>query len=242
MAVKGLEIDVIGDNVRFSIPAPPPRMPLNKEQRDEMNAQYGGQLDVQMPGIFELEIMHGVTFPHPSLEHAYESGCAEPWTTQLVTSLLIASNQRVVLETGGFTGQTSAWLACALERLGGGDLTAVDIDPARVAMIAKRLSGLGLTRVTTNVVESDILAYLPTVPNKSIGFAFVDDNHTALHVEQEINLLWDKVRPGGIITFHDVFGTCDLQKVVRKYGGYCIDIPRLGAAGGLGILQIGNRE
>jgi hypothetical protein len=35
-----------------------------------------------------------------------------------------------------------------------------------------------------------------------------------------------------------VFGVCDLQDVVGKFGGYSIDLPRLGPAGGLGVIQV----
>jgi len=218
-------------------------MPLTPAERiTESVRLYGAEaaadVRAQLPGLMDLEILNAVEFPHPSLTGAYESGCAEPWTTQVVASLLIASNQRTVLETGGFTGQTSAWMAMALERLGGGHLTAVDIDPTRVAAIGERLKGLDLQVATYETVESDILKYLPTVPNQSIGFAWIDDNHEKWHVEREINLLWPKMKKGGIMTFHDVKGSCDLQTVVKKYGGYSIDLPRLGAAGGLGILQI----
>lgn len=232
------EIDVVGDNVRFAISIPPPRMPLTRAERQEMSEHYGGGLEEQIPGVMELEIMHGITYPHPSLAEVYESGCAEPWTTQLIASLLIASNARNVIETGSFTGQTSAWLAMALERLGGGVLTVVDIDPERVRATEERLGKLNLERVQINVVEADVLRYLPTLPDKSLEFAWVDDCHEHFHVARELNLLWDKMKPGGIITGHDVFGSCNLQVEFKKFGGVCLDLPRLGAAGGVGIIQI----
>lgn len=236
MAIDG--IDVVGDGVRYSVPVPPPRLPLSPEERKAFASQFNGDLEIQMPGMMELEIMHGVTYPHPNLENIYESGCAEPWTTQLIASMLIASNQRNVLETGCFTGQTSAWLACALERLGGGELTVVDIDPERVRLASERLAGLDLKTVKVNVVEADVLRFLPTLPNKSIGYAWVDDNHEHHHVAQELYLLWDKMKPGGIITGHDVMGSCNLQVEFKKFGGICLDLPRLGAAGGIGIIPI----
>lgn len=230
------------DIANIVMDTPPPRLPLTQDEREaeaaRIYAESGVNVLVDLPGIFDLEIVHAVTFPHESLRTAYQSGCAEPWTTQLVTSLLIASNERNVLECGGFMGQTSAWLALALERLGGGNLTVVDIDPDRGTAINDRLSGLPLTRTAYQVVVSDILKYIPTLADKSVGFVWVDDCHEMHHVEREINLLWPKMKPGGIMTFHDVHGVCQLHKVVNKYGGYSIDLPRLGAAGGVGIIQV----
>jgi hypothetical protein len=100
------------------------------------------------------------------------------------------------------------------------------------------LDGLELRVATYTAVESDILAYLRSIPDKSIGFAWVDDCHEHFHVAQELALLWDKMKPGGIITGHDVFGSCDLQVEFKRFGGVCLDLPRLGAAGGIGIIQI----
>lgn len=220
----------------------PPRLPLTDDEKlAEAIRLYGEQgPDVlsDIPGAFESEIIHGVAFPHPSLERAYESGCAEPWTTQLVTSLLIATNQRNVMEIGGFTGQTSAWLACALDRVGGGTLTVVEIDPERCRIVKERVDGLGLTSTNVQIVHSDSLRFIPSLPDKSVGFVWVDGNHHKLHVEQEIVSLWPKMKPKGLIVGHDVIGSCDLQTVFRKYGGIAIDLPRLGLAGGVGIIPI----
>jgi hypothetical protein len=99
---------------------------------------------------------------------------------------------------------------------------------------------LDLKVATVKTIESDILAYLRTVPDKSIGFAWVDDDHSHFHVAQELALLWDKMKPGGIITGHDVYGSTNLQVEFRKFGAVCLDLPRLGAAGGVGIIQIPN--
>jgi SAM-dependent methyltransferase len=235
-------IDYTVNGPMFKTLISPPRMPLTTAERAEtakqIQEEHGIDVEAFFPAVLESEILNAICFPHESLLEAYESGCAEPWTSQLVTSLLIASNQRTVLEVGGFTGQTSAWLAMALERLGGGELTVVDIEADRCELITKRLSGLYLKRATTKVVESDILAYIPTLPNKSVGFCWVDGNHEHLHVAQEIAGLWPKMKPGGFIVGHDVFGSTNLQVEFKRFGGYCLDLPRLGPAGGLGVIQI----
>lgn len=220
----------------------PPRMPLTPAQRAEeaerLYGEFGPYVLQNIPGVFDSELCNAVALPHPSLATAYESGCAEPWTSQAVASLLIASNKRTVFEGGAFMGQTSAWLAMALERMGGGHLITVDIDAERLGHAQERLAGLGLTTVVTSAVHADVLQYIPTLADQSIGFAWIDDNHEKHHVDQEIRLLWGKMEKGGIICGHDVIGSCDLQTVFKKYGGIALNFPRLGQAGGLGIISI----
>lgn len=228
----------------LTIRIPDPRPPLTFAERVEENERIlratGVNLLQDCPAAFDLEVVNAITFPHPSLVEAYQSGCAEPWISNLVTSLLIASNRRTVLETGGFTGQTSAWLALALARMGGGSLTVAELEPDRIRAVNARLHGLGDAlpdSVSWRVAEGDVLQFLPTLENESIGFAWVDDCHEKPHVAREIELLYPKMERGGIITFHDVYGSCDLQEVVRSFGGYAVNLPRFGPAGGIGILQ-----
>ena len=67
----------------------------------------------------------------------------------------------------------------------------------------------------------------------------VDDEHSKEHVDRELSALIPKMRrPRGLILGHDVFGSCDLQEIFAKHGGYALDFPRLGLAGGIGVLQV----
>lgn len=186
--------------------------------------------DVQRP-------LAGVRYPHPSLEGTYEPGVTEPYIQQLVCALLAASGAERVLETGGFRGITSAWLAVTLEQMGGGHLAVCEIDSARAADIYARLQALDLTYTIAAVYPMDVLEFIGSLDDDSLDFAWVDDCHEVPHVEQEIAKLWPKMRSGGLILFHDVYGVCKLHHIVRSYGGYALDLPRLGPAGGVGILQ-----
>jgi predicted O-methyltransferase YrrM len=180
----------------------------------------------------------GVVYPHPSLEDTYEPGVTEPWISALVASLLNAAGGSTVLETGGFRGITSAWLALTLERMGGGDLIVAEIDPSRSADIEARLAALPLPNTRAHAVCGDVMQIIAGLPDKYLDLAWVDDDHQQHHVASEINALWGKMKPGGIMVFHDCFGVCDLQKVVKKFGGYALNLPRLGPAGGIGFLQV----
>lgn len=183
-----------------------------------------------------------VSWPHSSLADSHQDGCTEGWVAEAACALLKARGGRpAVLETGSFQGTTSAWLALTLQQMGGGDFTACEIDPVRADVVRGRLAGLGdaiSDAVTWRVANVDVMRYIHDAKPQTFDFAFVDDDHEEYHVRREVNALWEKMRRGGIIALHDVFGSCDLQKVVKFYGGYSLNFPRLGPAGGLGLIQI----
>lgn len=170
-------------------------------------------------------------------------GQTEAWVQQLVCSLLSAlqRDHPTVLECGGFMGHTSAKLAETLQRLGGGDLTVAEYDPdapERADAVQAALERTPCGNVTWRVRREDAISVIKSFPDESISYAFLDDDHSKEHVNEEIHNLLPKMQIGGIITGHDVFGSCDLQEVFAKYGGYSLELPRLGPAGGLGVLQI----
>jgi len=169
-----------------------------------------------------------------SLNH--KSGSTEPWVSRLVGDFIVARDARVVLETGSFLGSTSVWLHDALYRRGGGDLHVCDIERERVIATNTALAVLDdSVRVISHHV--DILKFLESC-HWTFDLAWVDDNHEKKHVQRELELLYPKMNPGGLILLHDVFGSCDLQTVVKQWGGLAIDLPRMGPAGGLGIIQV----
>lgn len=167
----------------------------------------------------------------------HEPGSTEPWITNLIYSFAVASGARNILETGGFMGRTSLRLAEALSILGGGSLMVCEIEPERQTAIAKRLCTIKDPKVHV-LMRGDAIKAITELPSRTIDLAFVDDNHEHAHVEKEIALLWPRMRKGGLILFHDVYGLCEIRREVEKFGGYSIDLPRLGPAGGLGIIQV----
>lgn len=169
---------------------------------------------------------------------AYPGGATEAWTSNVVAALLKATGIPHALETGAFMGHTTIWLAGALADMGGGVLTVAEIDSTRAEVVKRALGELALPDVAYEVRCLDALSVIADLPDNSLGLAFLDDDHTKEHVAKEIEAVWPKMASGGIICFHDVFGVCDLQEVVKHYGGYSLDFPRCGPAGGLGILQV----
>lgn len=171
-------------------------------------------------------------------EVGHEPGCTEPWVSQLVADFIVARGALTVLETGCFTGSTSAWICEALDSLGGGIFHMCEIDKDRMAATMARTKQWDKT-VERHVHLGNVLDYLTFNPRKDhFDVAWVDDNHEKLHVLSELALLYPWMNPGGLILLHDVYGRCDLQAVVSGFGGYSIDLPRLGPAGGLGVVQV----
>lgn len=179
----------------------------------------------------------------------YRTGSTEPWTSQVVASLLAASMRQTVLELGCYHGHTSVWLCQTLQRMGGGEYLGVDIEAERQAATMLRLSKLALPNVRVKVVQADALSVLHSLAPRSIGFAWVDDDHTPEHVAAELELLYDptqpevsRMAPGGIICMHDVCGGEDrmtpLRGVCQAAHGYTLEWPRIGLLGGLGIIQV----
>ena len=168
----------------------------------------------------------------------WEDGCAEPEIADLLCALLRASGHRTVLETGAFTGYTTTKLAWTLEQMGGGRVVACDMDAGRAANVQAALERCAIPTVSWEVMASDVLVVIAGLADESVGFVFVDDDHTKAHVAEEIRALLPKMAPRGIICFHDVYGVTDLQEVVLAAGGYALDLPKLGPAGGLGIIQV----
>ena len=115
----------------------------------------------------------------------WESGCTEPWIVDVVCALLIANRAERAIEIGGFTGFASKRLARALNSLRRGHLTVCEIVPERAEYIQTALDILRLPYVQHTVIADDSLRWLPTLPDESIDFAWVDGNHEKEHQEGE---------------------------------------------------------
>lgn len=173
-------------------------------------------------------------------DSTWHAGSAEPWVADVLAALVCANATRVAVEIGCFEGYTTQRIADALAPLPWNTtLLLCEIDPNRAATVSKRL---GIRRNVTLTVANS-LDWIPTLPAESVDFVWLDGNHEKQHVMFELQALLTKMAPGGMICGHDVFGVCDLQQVfamVAAQTGWrsmSLDLPRLGPAGGIGILQ-----
>lgn len=173
-----------------------------------------------------------------TVHEKYEAGATESWIAHLVAALVVAGDSRNILETGSFHGHTSVVLARAIAALGGGTLLCCEIDPERAQIVEDRLRRIPTSVVAWTVRNEDVLRVIQSLPEASLNLVWLDDDHTQQHVAWEIDALLPKMAPNGIICFHDVMGSTGLDQVVASYGGFSIDLPRCGPAGGLGILQV----
>lgn len=197
---------------------------------------------VPLPEEFTI-MAHRANFPVPSLREEWDlgnylTGSSEPWNVEVLASLLKATNANVVLECGGYLGCTSAWLAMTLQQMGGGTFHIAELETERAAACDKRLSELPIKDVNWKVWHDDVFNVINAMPEESLDFVWIDDNHEKEHVDREITALLPKMRVKGLITGHDVWGSCDLQEIFAKHGGYSIRTPQLGLAGGIGLIQI----
>jgi predicted O-methyltransferase YrrM len=167
----------------------------------------------------------------------YFDGCTEPWIVEIVAALMKAADAKVVFEGGGYLGTTSAWLATQLARMGGGKLIIAELEAERAEATSWRLSNTNAPNVEWRVIHDDVFNVIAAQPDESIDFAWIDDCHEHKHVDAELTALIPKMKRGGIITGHDVHGSCALWMEFEKHGGYALELPRWGAAGGIGIIQ-----
>lgn len=183
------------------------------------------------------EMLYGANLEDQS---EWAAGSTEPWIVHAMRWLIVAAGARRVIEIGGFQGFASKRIAHALSTLPWRThFTVCEIDPDRALAIDAVFNTQTLPEVERDVVCADSLEWIPTLPNESVDAAWIDGNHEKAHVYQEVGLLLAKMRPGGLLLLHDVWGVCDLQEVTSLYkNAIALDFPRLGPAGGLGIIQV----
>ncbi len=168
----------------------------------------------------------------------WRSGSCEPWTVEILCALVSATKPQYLLETGTFEARTTLQLHYAAPA--GNILITIENDLQRCQ--GGVLACAGYPNIRHH--NDDALNFLSTYTGPPFDFVFLDDDHNAEHVAHEIDLLYDPTRavqlvsPGAFICVHDVFGPFGLGAVVVARKGFLLDLPKLHAAGGLGILQV----
>ncbi len=181
--------------------------------------------------------------PEPAVDPLafYRAGSTEPWTVAVLAALVRAKRPYYVLETGTFEGLTTLHLFDAMNDYGaehGAILYTIEQDPVRYAQAGQKFQAVERQHAGTAIelLQGDALAFMRNLAPASLDFIFLDDDHSAPHVKEELDEAARVLRPGGICCVHDVLGPFGLDVLVRMCGGIVLDLPRLHAAGGLGVL------
>lgn len=170
----------------------------------------------------------------------WRSGSTEPWTVNVLAALVNATTRgpQHILETGTFEAKTTVRLHFASAE--GSTLVSLELDEERWEKASAKC--LDLEGVT--ILNVDALDFLSSYNGPPFNFVFLDDDHTAEHVAQELDLLYNHatggglMAPGGLICVHDVVGPFGLGAVVVARHGFLLDLPKLHVAGGLGLIQV----
>lgn len=166
----------------------------------------------------------------------YRSGSTEPTTVEVICAMIRALQPGIVLETGTFEGCTTRRMLEAMASYAdtrAARLYSVEYDAARMDAAQSLLADSRSAYLT--LVGGDAVQFIKEFPG-TFDFAFIDDDHTASHVTQELSALLPKMNPGGVVCMHDVVGPFGLDKVCKSFGGVVLPFQRLHVAGGLGIV------
>lgn len=161
----------------------------------------------------------------------YRSGSTEPWTTDIMCSIMYATKPKILLETGTYLGLTTSMLLANM--IPNAVLHTIDSFVSQ-GVIPHEV----LNHPQIKFHQDDALQWIKDYDGPPFEFAFIDDDHTAEHVDQELEALIPKMAPNSLICLHDVYGIFNLHRVVTKYGGFNLKLPLLHAAGGLGLIQL----
>lgn len=166
----------------------------------------------------------------------YMGGSTEIWTVDVLCALVKALRPGLVIETGTYEGLTTRRLYEAMGTLQQSSrLITVECDPERRARASEWVATWQENYVAVEVWETDALNALKQFNDNSVDFIFLDDDHAAMHVADELREVQRILRPGGVCTSHDVIGPYGLDAVFRAIGGISLPFVRLHAGGGLGI-------
>ena len=166
------------------------------------------------------------------------AGSCEPWTVDIISAIIRATNPRYMLETGTFEAKTTMRIHWASSE--NSTFVSLECDEKRW----ERASALCSEFKGVTILNVEAVSYLPNYKGPKFDFVFLDDDHDAEHVATELDLLYNfatgegLTAPGGIICVHDVCGPFGLGAVVVARHGFLLDLPKLHAAGGLGLIQV----
>lgn len=143
---------------------------------------------------------------------------AELQVAQVLYALAIANQSKVIVESGIARCTTGAYLALAAKALGG-MYYGIDRKETLCDSAESLLETHGLHDCSTIICGVSPKVIEERFEPSSIDLLFADDDHSAAHMEKEVEALLPLIRPGGLLCFHDVLGAFPIWDIVKKHGG-----------------------
>jgi predicted O-methyltransferase YrrM len=128
---------------------------------------------------------------------------------RMLRLLAEAIDAKNLVEVGTSTGYSGLWLSLALQKTGG-KLMTFELDPGRAATARRHFEQAGVAGQIT-IVQGDAHQNLKQV-KAPIDFVFIDAEKGG-YVDY-LNQLLPLVRPGGVITAHNIEMTADYVRAV----------------------------
>lgn len=134
--------------------------------------------------------------PH-GLWSAPDKDATEVEVTNFIAALVRLTKPSVVVETGTYTGRTTAAIASAMQMNGVGVVATFEVDPERAVAAYDALRELvdaGVVRITAAAITSDSCPH-------SVEVAFLDSGMRTRG--EDMAVVWPRLTPGGIVLVHD---------------------------------------
>lgn len=142
---------------------------------------------------------------------------------RVITDVILANRFQNILELGFRHGVSTCYMAGAIDELGGGHITTIDLVGARKASpnIDQLLNQLGLDKYATVFYEPSsyiwrLMKMLEENSQPRFDFCYIDGAHTWLTDGFAFFLVDRLLKPGGLIIFDDLDWTYDSSPSLKN--------------------------
>ena len=128
---------------------------------------------------------------------------------------LVARTQRArrILEIGGSVGYSTIWLADAVRANGGGVVISLEFEPQKVQEQRAYIEAAGLVTEVEQIC-GDASVVLPDLDGP---FDLVLLDHWKAHYIREFDLVWPKVRVGGLVMADNILLPKNVADEIKAY-------------------------
>jgi predicted O-methyltransferase YrrM len=141
---------------------------------------------------------------------------------RVIMKIIIEERFQNLLELGFRHGVSSCYMAGALDELGGGNITTIDLVNARRAEpnIEQLMSSLGLTEYATVFYEPTsytwrLMKMIEDNPSPRFDFCYIDGAHSWFTDGFAFFLVDRLLKPGGRIIFDDLYWTYESSPTLK---------------------------